>query len=90
MLTGEMNNHIECLFSEVLRFYMSQSMNSGEVDLYVLGDDEFNDKLKSVVEQIKRIMNIIMDDVLQQYEDYYLESRKSLKLQCIIDSNQNQ
>ena len=90
MLTGEMSNHIECLFSEVLRFYMSQSMNSGEVDLYVLGDDEFNDKLKSVVEQIKRIMNIIMDDVLQQYEDYYLESRKSLKLQGIIDSNQNQ
>lgn len=90
MLTGEMSNHIECLFSEVLRFYMSQSMNSGEVDLYVLGDDEFNDKLKNVVEQIKRIMNIIMDDVLQQYEDYYLESRKSLKLQGIIDSNQNQ
>lgn len=90
MLTGEMSNHMECLFSEVLRFYMNQSMNSGEVDLYVLGDDEFNDKLKSVVEQIKRIMNIIMDDVLQQYEDYYLESRKSLKLQGIIDSNQNQ
>ena len=90
MLSGEICNHIEYLFSEVLRFYMSQSMKIGDVDLYVLEDNEFNNKLKSVVEQIKRIMNTIMDDVLEQYEDYYLESRKSLKLQEIVDSNQNQ
>lgn len=90
MLSGEICNHIEYLFSEVLRFYMSQSMKTEDVSLYILEDDEFNNKLKSVIEQIKRIMNTIMDDVLEQYEDYYLESRKFLKVQGIVDSNQNQ
>lgn len=84
MLSGDICNHTEFLFSEVLRFYLSQSMIAEGIDTYTLENDEFNEELKRIIEDIKKTMNIVMDDVLGQYVEYYLETRKLLKTQDFI------
>lgn len=90
MLSGDIRNHIEFIFSEVLRFYLSQLISAKGVSLYTSKEDEFNEVLKKSIEDIKRTMNIVMDDVLEQYEEQYLEKRKILKNFNFNDLNQNQ
>lgn len=84
MISRDISNHTELLFSEVLRFYLSQSMIAKEIDPYITEDDEFDKKLNKVIEDVKKTMSIVMDDVLGKYEEYYLEARKLLKTQDFI------
>lgn len=85
MLPGDICNHIDFVFSEILRFYLSQLLIADGIDHYDSNDKKYNEYLNTIIEKIKKTINSDMNDILELYKEQYLKKREFLKHIDIID-----
>ena len=86
MPTSQVDNEIEVLFANLIRFFIMNRMVDMNVNVYKENKD-FGGDIKKVMKEVKRLLNIIIDDQLEDCSAYYLDARKFLESNNAVEKN---
>ena len=73
MNQSRINNHTQFLLAEIIRFFMENKMHDMGFNPYKTSN--FQEELKQVTNEFKRLFNIIIDEELEKYEVQLTEVR---------------
>ena len=67
-MNSRIDNHMNNLIKEIVGFYFEYKMYDMGINLYQIETNQFIKGIKNVIDEVKRVTNIVIDDILEQRE----------------------
>ncbi len=83
MNQSRIDNHTQFLLAETIRFFLENKMHNMGFSPYKTSN--FQEELKQVTNEVKRLLNIIIDEELEKYEAQLTEVRDFCESNGIVE-----
>ena len=88
MNQSKIDKHTQFLLEETIRFFLENKMHDMGFNPYKTSN--FQEELKKVIDEVKRLFNIIIDEELEKYEAQFTEVRNFCETNGIVKLNHDQ